>query len=356
MEHVLGLLAVELRVPEVREDEVDVGAAREDVETRGLRVLRREPVGEDPRAADRALLAVPEVVGRRELEGRGLGRDDVHERAALLTGEDVGVELLREVGLVGEDEARAGAADRLVHRRGDDVRVRDGRGVEPGGHEAGEVRHVDPERRSDLVGDLAEQGEVELARVGGPAGDDDARLVLAGLGADVLHVDEHGVGVDPVGDGVVELAREVELHAVGEVAAVREFEAEDRVAGLRDRGEDGGVGARAGVRLDVGVRGAEEALRPLDRERLGDVDELAAAVVAAAGVALRVLVREDGALRLQHGDRDEVLARDHLEVVALPAELLLEDGGDLRVDLAQRGVEQVLGGGDGCVGHRTDSF
>ena len=100
------------------------------------------------------------------------------------------------------------------------------------------------------------------------------------------------------------------------------------------------LAVRARVRLHVRVLGAEQALRALDRERLGDVDVLAAAVVAAAGVALGVLVREHGALGLQHRDGNEVLARDHLEVVALAPELELENLGDLGVDLGQRRVQQ----------------
>ena len=52
--------------------------------------------------------------------------------------------------------------------------------------------------------------------------------------------------------------------------------------GLEQRVEDGGVGLRAGVRLDVGVLGAEELLGAVDRELLDDVDVLAAAVVAPA--------------------------------------------------------------------------
>ena len=64
---------------------------------------------------------------------------------------------------------------------------------------------------------------------------------------------------------------------------MRQREAHDRVAGLEQRVVDGGVGLRAGVRLDVGVLGAEERLRAVDRELLGDVDVLAAAVVALAG-------------------------------------------------------------------------
>ena len=217
--------------------------------------------------------------------------------------------------------------------------------MEASGHEAREVGHVDPERSPDLVGDLAERGEVEVARVRGPPRDDDPRIVLERPVAHQVHVDDERLGIDAVGDGVVELAREVQLHAVGEVATVRELEAENGVARSGDRREHRRVRGGSGVRLHVRVRGAEERLRPLDRERLGDVDELAAAVVAAAGVALGVLVREHRALGLQHGDGNEVLARDHLEVIALSPELEFEHFGDLGIDLGQRGIQHRLGTG-----------
>ena len=105
-------------------------------------------------------------------------------------------------------------------------------------------------------------------------------------------VDALGLGVEAVGDDVEPLAREVDRRAVRQVAAVRQGHAEDRVAGLERREVDRLVGLRAGVRLHVGVLGAEELLRALDRERLDDVDELAAAVVALAGIAFGVLVGE----------------------------------------------------------------
>ena len=90
------------------------------------------------------------------------------------------------------------------------------------------------------------------------------------------------LAVDLVGGDLVQAARDVDLHAVGEVAAVGEREAHDRVARLQQRVVDGGVGLRAGVRLDVRVLGAEQRLGAVDRELLGDVDPLAAAVVAPA--------------------------------------------------------------------------
>ena len=73
--------------------------------------------------------------------------------------------------------------------------------------------------------------------------------------------------------------------------------------------------------LHVGEARAEELAGPLDRQRLGHVDELAAAVVAPARIALGVLVRHHRALRLEHGAADDVLRGDQLDLVALAAEL-----------------------------------
>ena len=76
---------------------------------------------------------------------------------------------------------------------------------------------------------------------------------------------------------------------------------------------------------------AEEPAGPLDRQVLGDVDELAAAVVAPARIALGVLVGHHRALRLEHGAADDVLRGDQLDLVALAAELVADGAGDLRV-------------------------
>ena len=75
--------------------------------------------------------------------------------------------------------------------------------------------------------------------------------------------------------------------------------AEHGVAGLEQAQVDGHVRLGARVRLDVRVLGAEERLRAVDRELLDPVDELAAAVVALARVALGVLVRRHRAEGLE---------------------------------------------------------
>ena len=114
-----------------------------------------------------------------------------------------------------------------------------------------------------------------------------------------------------------------------------ELHAHDRVAGLDHRHVGGVVGLRAGVRLDVGVLGAEDLLGAVDGELLGDVDLLAAAVVALAGVALGVLVGEHRAGGLEHGLGHEVLGGDHLQRRLLASQLAVEHRGDLGIDLGE---------------------
>ena len=273
---------------------MDVGAAGEDRDAAGF-----EAGGEGLGVGDRLPLAGAEGLGGGDLQGHRLGGDRVHQRPALLAGEDRFVDRFR-VLLAAEDHAAARAAEGLVDRRRDDVGVLDRVGVLAGGDEAGEVGHVDHQLGADRVGDLAEGGEVELARVGRPAGDDQRRPVLLGEPRDLVHVDPQVLAADVVGDRVVELAGDVELHPVAEVAAVVERHPEDRVARLDQRHVGGVVGLGAGVGLDVGVLGAEQLLGAVDRQLLGDVDLLAAAVVAAAGVALGVLVGQHRADRVEH--------------------------------------------------------
>ena len=76
---------------------------------------------------------------------------------------------------------------------------------------------------------------------------------------------------------------------------------------------------------------------------LGDVDELAAAIVALARIALGIFVGQDRALRLEHGAADDVLRRDQLDLVALAAELVGDRAGDLGIGLGEgRGEECIF--------------
>jgi hypothetical protein len=87
----------------------------------------------------------------------------------------------------------------------------------------------------------------------------------------------------------------------------------------------------AGMGLDVGVVGAEQRLGATDRERLGDVDELTTAVIAPAGIALGIFVRQDRPRGLEHGLTHEILRRDQLEALVLAVQLVPHDFRDFRI-------------------------
>ena len=123
-----------------------------------------------------------------------------------------------------------------------------------------------------------------------------------------------------------------------------EAERENRVARLQRAEVDGHVRLRARVRLDVGVLGPEERLRAVDRELLDLVDDLAAAVVALAGIPLGVLVRRHRADGLEHRRPGEVLRCDQLDLAALPLELVAEQRRDVGIDLGKPGGAQPVEG------------
>ena len=103
--------------------------------------------------------------------------------------------------------------------------------------------------------------------------------------------------------------------------------------------------------LDVGVVGAEEFLGALDGEALDDVDMLAAAVPAASGVPLGILVGEAGTLGLHDRLAGEVFRRDQLDVLELAVVLRGDGGRDLRIGLGERAVGIEGGVGGVCLGH-----
>ena len=107
------------------------------------------------------------------------------------------------------------------------------------------------------------------------------------------------------------------------------------VARLQQRRVHGHIRLRAGVRLNVGVIRAEEPRHTVDGQTLDLVNIVAAAVIARAGIALGVFVRQVAAHGLHHGRAREILGRDQLQMVALARKLPLHGGVQLRVGLLQ---------------------
>ncbi len=149
---------------------------------------------------------------------------------------------------------------------------------------------------------------------------------------------------------LVELAGEVEGHAVGQVTAVGQVHAHDPVAGPQDAEVGGHVRLGATVRLDVDVLGTGiERQRALLGESLGDIHVLAAAVVALARQAFGVLVGQPRTLGFHDRGRDVVLAGDQLDVVVLATALTLHRLPQVRVCLRDRLERRDIRGRDAHV-------
>ena len=209
--------------------------------------------------------------------------------------------------------------------------------------QAGDVRHVGDHRRPDALRDLADPREIDDARIRARADHDHLRFVFLCEARQLVVIDALIVLADAVRNDRVELAREIQRMAVREVSAVRQVHPQHRVARLEQREVHGHVRLCARVRLHVGVFRAEQRLRAFDRERLCDVDELAAAVVALARISFGVLVGEHRPCGFEDCAADEVLRCDELEAVVLPALFVahgLSDVG-IRVRKAERSCWSV---------------
>ena len=233
--------------------------------------------------------------------------------------------------------------------------------MQPGRDEPCVMSHVAEQERTDLVRDLPELPRLDGARIRAAAADDQLRPVLLRKAQNLVVVHEVRLARDAVVDDRVEPPGEVHLEAVREVSPVRKLEREDRVARLQRRHVHRHVRLRARVWLDVRVLCAEQLLCAIDRGLLDLVDDLAAAVVALARIALRVLVRRNRPDRLEDRRPCGVLGSDQLDLVALPLELLAEQLRDLRIDLGEAGgrevVERLVGDGHERApsgGYRTD--
>jgi hypothetical protein len=127
------------------------------------------------------------------------------------------------------------------------------------------------------------------------------------------------------------------------VTAGRQRQPHERVARLEQGEKHGLVGLRAGVRLDIGEGATEQLLGAVDRELLGDVDVLAAAVVAPPRIALGVFVGQHRALRLEHRARDDVLGGDQLDLVALTCQFVADCAPELGVGIGETSGEESIG-------------
>ena len=202
---------VEVVLEKVNKDHVAVSAVRDELVAEALEgVLQGLGVG------DNLLLVGLEVGAGSLLQGNSQSGDGVVVGTTLVTREDREVDgaleivqsLLAGLGvglaytLAEEDHGTAGSTERLVGSGGDNVAVLKGRLVDASSNKTRNVSHVHKEVAANLVGNLTHTGVVNLAAVGRGTGDKDLGAVHEGVLLELVVVDEAGVKVHAVGEGL----------------------------------------------------------------------------------------------------------------------------------------------------------
>ena len=158
---------------------------------------------------------------------------------------------------------------------------------------AGDVSDVGKHSSAYALCDFADAFEVDDARVGRSAADEQFRFVLFSNALQFVVIDLLRLAGDAVVGNLVTDAGKVHRMTVCEMAAVRKVHTQNLIA-ILNRGEiDRHVCLGAAVRLNVGVIGAKDLFRAIDCRLFDDVGPLAAAVVTLLRITFRVLVRED---------------------------------------------------------------
>ena len=199
-----------------------------------------------------------------------------------------------------------------------------------------DVRHIDHHQRSGFPCGLRDSFEVNRARIGACADDDQPRLTLARQPLQFFIVDRFSIFANAVRHEVVVLSGEVQRMAVREMSSMGKVHPHDGVSRLQHREIDRHIRLASGVRLDIDMLGAEQLFRALDGEAFNDVRELAPPVVTASWIALRILVRKHRPRSFENGPGGEVLRCDHFKAKRLPPLLVFDGVVDFGIDLAER--------------------
>jgi hypothetical protein len=115
------------------------------------------------------------------------------------------------------------------------------------------------------------------------------------------------------------------------MSAMSQVHAEDRIARLAGGKIHCHVGLRSGMRLDIGVLGAEQLFGAINGQLLSYVDKLATTVIALRRIAFRVLVRQHGTLHFEHSFADKILRGNELQAEFLPLGLMVDRSGNIGI-------------------------
>ncbi|CDH43407.1 hypothetical protein BN874_120058 [Candidatus Contendobacter odensis Run_B_J11] len=323
----VGSLAGETLVNQIHQKQMIVSAAGDD-----FIVTFDEGSGHGAGVGDHLPLIVSEFRLLRFLEGHRFGGDHMHQRTALSAGKYQRIQLLFNVGIgTGQDQAAARAAQGLVSRSRHYVGNRDRIGIDACRHQSGNVRHIHEQIGANLISNRAKSRPVHDPRIGREAGDNHLGLAFQRQPFHLFVINLTGGFVQAVLHRPIQSPREIDLGTMGEMAAMSQAHAQDGFTRIDQRHVNSGVGLRAGMRLYIGVISLEQLLGAVDSQLLGDVHELAAAVVAFAWITFGVLVGQHRTLGFKHARAGVVFRSNQLDVGFLALLLALQGGPQLIV-------------------------
>ena len=173
-------------------------------------------------------------------------------------------------------------------------------------HKARDVRHVHHEQAAGLLGDGPQAFKVDGARVGRRTRQQQLGLVLQCQTADFFIIDALVLFGNAIGHDVVQLAGLVYGGTMGQMAAVGEVHAQNRITRLQKAEIHREVCLCAGMGLHVGMFRAEKLARAVARQIFNNINILAAAVIALARITFSIFVGQMAAHRRHHSGGDKV--------------------------------------------------
>src|SRR6266566_425190 len=126
------------------------------------------------------------------------------------------------------------------------------------------------------------------------------------------------------------------MMTVREVPAMRQIQAENRVARLQHRRIRRHVGLRSSVGLDIGMLGPKKLFGTITRQVLDNIGKLAATVIAFARIALGILIGEHRAHGFEHSVADEILGSNQLQTFVLTPGFVVNSSRDIWISYIQR--------------------
>ena len=204
-----------------------------------------------------------------------------------------------------------------------------------GGHQARNMGHIHQQLGADRVGNGAQGGEIDDARIGRSAGHDHLRFVLLGQGLQRVIVDALRFRVYAIGHNLVLLAGKVYRAAVGQMPAMGKVHAQNGIANVQG-GEIGGhVGLGAAMRLHIDKARAKQLFGPVAGQVFGHVHPFATAIIAFARVAFRIFIGHYRALGFHYRTAGKVFRSNQLQLVLLAFLFVLNCGKNFRVHILQ---------------------